>query len=226
MSMEWFNRVTAELQDHLKSICDQYEKVGHMTIDQSAKHPRVEFFVETDGEYRDYFCTLLFDPYNEEFYVETYDFEFEQLARVILEDIEEIVEAVHTCFHTFMNGDDDEFELDDMDNEEVYVYEDEDGEEYYLGEVVEDDSDSEELDVEWESPEVTAFHIEDEVEITYQFGLVGDTGHGVLKRVNRYWLDDELHKDESIFTFSKEEASTMIAMIASHMDKMTEYKEL
>ena len=47
MSMEWFNRVTGELQDHLNSICEEYDKVGQLTIDQSAKHPRVEFFVET-----------------------------------------------------------------------------------------------------------------------------------------------------------------------------------
>ena len=30
MSMEWFNRVTGELQDHLNSICEKYEKIGHM----------------------------------------------------------------------------------------------------------------------------------------------------------------------------------------------------
>lgn len=237
MSTEWFNRVTAELQDHLNSLCDEYDKVGQMTIDQSAKHPRIEFFVETEDDDREFFCTLLFDPHNEEFYIETFDFEFEMQARIILSDIEDVIDAVHESFHSFMNGDSEAFYVDELDEddeddyvlEETYVTDEyEDGEEYYIDEIVHDDYDSysEEPGVEWESPEVTAFHIEDEVEITYQFGLVGDTGHGVLKRVNRYWIDDELHKDESIFTFSKEEASTMIAMIASHMDKMTEYKEL
>ena len=48
MSMEWFNRVTSELQEQLESICEEYDKSGHMSINQASKHPRIEFFVETD----------------------------------------------------------------------------------------------------------------------------------------------------------------------------------
>lgn len=43
MSMEWFNRVTGELQDHLKSICEEYDQIGHMNINRGSKHPRIEF---------------------------------------------------------------------------------------------------------------------------------------------------------------------------------------
>ena len=101
MSMEWFNRVTSELHDHLNSICDKYDQVGHMSIDQSAKHPRIEFFVEMEDDERDYFCTLHFDPHNAEFYVETFDYEFEQPTRIILTDIEDIIDAIHDIFHDF-----------------------------------------------------------------------------------------------------------------------------
>ncbi len=86
-----------------------------MSIDQSAKHPRIEFFVETEGDERDYFCTLHFDPHNEEFYVETFDYEFEQPTRIILTDIEDIIDAVHDIFHDFINYD----YLDDRDEEFV-----------------------------------------------------------------------------------------------------------
>ena len=35
----------------------------------------------------------------------------------------------------------------------------------------------EEIDVEWETPEVTAYYQENEVEVTYQFGIIpGDKG--------------------------------------------------
>lgn len=230
MSMEWFNRVTSELQDHLNSICEEYDKVGQLTIDQSAKHPRVEFFVETEGNERDYFCTLLFDPHNEEFYVETFDYEFEQPARIILADIEDVIDAVHDSFHDFMNGDSDmyvavdEIEDDDDDN---FLLEADDEEEYYVGELVDEENMLNEVEIEWETPEVTAFQIEDEVEVTYQFGVVSSTGNGVLRRVNRFWSeDDEFYKEESALSFTKEEASTIIAMIASNMDKMTSYEDM
>ncbi|GAA3326382.1 hypothetical protein GCM10020331_062060 [Ectobacillus funiculus] len=81
----------------------------------------------------------------------------------------------------------------------------------------------EEIDVRWTTPEVIAYAHEDDVEITYQFGIVEETGDGVLRRVNRLITSDrELIEDETNFVFSKEEASTIIAMIASHMDSLSE----
>lgn len=214
MSMEWFNRVTGELQDHLNSICEKYEKIGHMNINQGSKHPRIEFFIETETDERDYFCTLFFDPYNEEFYTESFDLSLQQPTRIILDDITDIVEAVHESFHEFMDVD-SEYEEDDETDE------------LYLGEVLDQEITLEEIDVEWETPEVTAFQIENTVEVTYQFGLDTTNGDGVLRRVNRLWTEDEeIIEDESTFTFSKEEASTIIAMIASHMESMTSYDEI
>ncbi|MFS0879230.1 hypothetical protein [Metabacillus niabensis] len=204
MSMEWFDRISAELQDHLESICEKYDQVGHMSIDRGAKHPRIEFFVETEDDERDYFCTLCFDPYNVEFYIESFDFEYDQMSRTILSDIEEIIDAVHESFHMYMNDDDEE--------------------DYDESQDIEEDNVLEEIDVEWETPEVTAFMHEDEVEVTYQFGIIQETGDGVLKRINRIKTeDDQLIKDETNFIFSKEEASTIIAMIASHMDSLSEF---
>ena len=81
----------------------------------------------------------------------------------------------------------------------------------------------EEVEVEWETPEVTAYYQENEVEVTYQFGIIQETRDGVLKRINRIWTDDDMLKDETNFIFSKEEASTIIAMIASHMDSLVQW---
>jgi len=225
MAMEWFNRVSGELQDNLKSICEKYDQTGHMTIDQSAKHPRIEFFVETNDDERDYFCTLLFDPHNEEFYVESFDLDFEQPARIILADIEDVIDAVHESFHTLMNDESAVYFVDEIDHKEDYVLEDEEGE-FYIGEVLDEEDTLEEITVDWETPEVTAFQIADEVEVTYQFGLDSTNGNGVLRRINRIWTNEaELYEDESTFTFTKEEASTIIAMIASHMDTITGYND-
>ena len=206
MTTEWFDRVTEELQDHLNSICEEYDQVGHMNINRASKHPRIEFFVSTEEEERDYFCTILFDPYNEEFYIESFDIELLQPTRIILDDITDIVEAVHESFHEFLT--------DDSDNELVYM---DDGD---------DEITVEEIDVEWETPEVTAFQINDKIEVTYQFGVDSANGDGVLRRVNRIWVDDEELEDESTFTFKREEANTIIAMIASHMDRMVGYDEI
>ncbi|MBM4762795.1 hypothetical protein [Bacillus sp. B15-48] len=241
MSLEWFDRVTGDLQQHLESICEKYDQTGHMSIDRSAKHPRIEFFVETDGNEREYFCSLYFDPHNEEFYVETFDPDLEQPARTILADIDDIIDAVHEHFHEFLNEEgtdiyyiDDEdddagdfYELEESDDGYFPSEDENDEDEYYIGEVIDEEIDIlEEVDVEWETPEVTAFLKEDEVEVTYQFGVISETGDGVLRRVNRIWTDDdELIKDESNFIFSKEEASTIIAMIASNMDALTGYDD-
>ncbi|MFF2753996.1 hypothetical protein ACFVR1_09640 [Psychrobacillus sp. NPDC058041] len=212
MTLEWFNRVTGELQDNLESICEKYDQVGHMNINRGSKHPRIEFFVGTEEDERDYFCTLLFDPYNEEFYVESFDVTLQQPTRIILEDITDVVEAVHEMFHEFM---------DDMD--EVF-YVDENSNEY---EVLDEEVTLEEIDVEWETPEVTAFHIEDKIEVTYQFGIDSANGDGVLRRVNRILVEDtELIEDESTFSFKKEEVNTIIAMIASHVDNLIGYDEI
>ncbi|MER2172384.1 MAG: hypothetical protein ABS938_17335 [Psychrobacillus psychrodurans] len=214
MTTEWFDRVTEELQDHLNSICEEYDQVGHMNINRASKHPRIEFFVSTEDEERDYFCTILFDPYNEEFYVESFDVELLQPTRIILDDITDIVEAVHESFHEFLTDDSDS---------EFYYLDDNDDDDF------EDDTDEitvEEIDVEWETPEVTAFLIDDEMEVTYQFGVDSANGDGVLRRVSRIWTDDEELEDESTFTFKKDEASTIIAMIASHMDRMIGYDEI
>jgi len=209
--MEWFDRVSSELQEHLESICEKYDQEGQMSIDRGAKHPRIEFFVETEDDDREYFCTLFFDPYNEEFYIETFDLEYEQTSRTILTDIEDIIEAVHESFHMYIN--DEEFEDDEFENED-----------YDEAYDVEEGNILEEIDVEWETPEVTAFMYDDEVEVTYQFGIVQETGDGVLRRVNRIKTEnDDMIKDETNFIFSKEEASTIIAMIASHMDSLSEF---
>ncbi|WP_102346465.1 hypothetical protein [Bacillus sp. Marseille-P3661] len=212
MSLEWFDRVCSELPDHLESICEKYDQEGHMSIDRGAKHPRIEFYVETEDQERDYFCTLFFDPHNEEFYIETLDMDLEQKARTILSDIEDIVDAVHEDFHFFMNGD----QYDDYDDLEV------------MGEI--DDSDQfdddifEDISVEWTTEEVMAFVHEDDIEVSYQFGIIEETGDGILRRINRIvTTEDELIEDETNFIFSKEEASTIIAMIASNMDLLSEF---
>ena len=210
ITTEWFDRVTEELQDHLNSICEEYDQIGHMNINRASKHPRIEFFVSTEDDDRDYFCTILFDPYNEEFYVESFDVELLQPTRIILDDITDIIEAVHESFHEFLTH--------DSDSELVYLDDDSDDED--------DEITVEEIDVEWETPEVTAFLIDDKVEVTYQFGVDNANGDGVLRRVNRLWTDDEVLEDESTFTFKKDEASTIIAMIASHMDRMVGYDEI
>ena len=230
MSMEWFDRVVGELQDHLESICEKYDQEGQMAVERGSKHPRIQFFVDYDDGERDYFYILYFDPHNDEFYSETIDEDLEQPARVILSDIDDIVDAVHEGFHDYINDDEDELDVVYATEDDDTIYYEDDGieedDELYVAELIDEDDILEEIDVEWETPEVTAFLKEDEVEVTYQFGLVEETGDGVLRRVNRIWTeDDEMVKDETNFIFTKEEAPTIIAMIASHMDSMQGYED-
>lgn len=232
MSMEWFDRVVGELQDHLESICEKYDQEGQMAVERGARHPRIEFFVDYEDGEREYFYTLFFDPHNEEFYTETIDDDLEQPARVILSDIDDIVDAVHEGFHDYINDDEEDVDVvyatqdDDTLYVDTYGEDMDDSEELYYSELGNDDDILEEIEVEWETPEVTAFLKEDEVEVTYQFGLVQETGDGVLRRINRIWTeDDEIIKDETNFIFTKEEASTIIAMIASHMESMQGYED-
>ncbi|UII57913.1 hypothetical protein LS684_11130 [Cytobacillus spongiae] len=211
MSLEWFDRVIGELQDNIESICHKYDQQGHMTVERAAKHPRIEFFIESEEFDRDYFCSLHFDPYNEEFYIESFDVDLGYTTRLILLDIEDIIDAVHESLH------------DLVDFEEVNALELDDEEE----EVDElDDFMFEEIDVDWQTSEVTAYTNHEDVEVTYQFGIVQETGDGVLRRLNRIrTAEDELIEDESNFIFSKEEATTIITMIAGNMESLKEMSE-
>ncbi|MFS0575043.1 hypothetical protein AB1K83_05385 [Sporosarcina sp. 179-K 3D1 HS] len=203
MSLEWFDRVCEELQDHLESICEQYDEVGQMTIVRAAKHPRIEFFVDSDDDVREYFCTIFFDPLNNEFYVRTLELENDYFSKAILPDIEDIIEEVHESFHDFLEEDEDDF--------------DEDWEE--------DDDLLEAVNVEWAAPEVVAFTNEEEVRVTLQFGVIEETGDGILRRMTRIQTDDqELIEDESHFIFTKEEAETILALIASNLNTLKKYE--
>jgi len=221
MDLEWFDRVCGELQDSLDSICSKYDENGGMSVERGSKHPRIDFFVENGDEDRDYFCTIYFEPRNEEFYIESFDPDIGYESKVVLADIEDIVDAVHESFHIYM--DEDAAASDELFDEDTGYYVTDEDE----LESIDDDGDDanillEQVDVEWETPEVTAYYLENEVEVTYQFGIVQETGDGVLRRVNRIWTeDDDLLKDETNFIFSREEASTIIAMIASHMDALS-----
>lgn len=220
MSLEWFDRVCSEMQDSLESICDQYDEIGHMRIDRAAKHPKIEFFVEFEEEDREIFCTLFFDPHNEEFYIEDFDLTTGETYRQILPNIEDILDAIHEIFHNFMDS-----EIEDIDDDEIDVT-DEDEDDYD-----EDDYDEDVyagggeydvvVDVEWTTPEVLAYSYMDEVEVTYKFGVVKETGDGILHRVNRIFTeDDETIEDETNFIFSKEEAGAIIELIEENMDVM------
>ncbi|WP_209122166.1 hypothetical protein [Alkalihalobacillus sp. BA299] len=220
MSLEWFDRVCGELQDYMESICEEYDEMGHITVDRAAKHPRIECFVEMEDDEREFFCTLFFDPHNEEFYIEEFDIDMEQTSRTILPDIEDIIEAVHESFHAYLDEFEfvDEIEGSDEDEDEMILL-DEDGE------IVDDEDDYEYdeivVDVEWTTPEVMAYTYMDEVEVSYQFGVIHDTGDGILRRVNRIKTEDnELLEDESNFIFSKEEAGTIIELIENNMEAM------
>ncbi|WP_096200647.1 hypothetical protein [Bacillus sp. FJAT-45350] len=226
MALEWFDRVCAELQDYLESICEEYDELAHMTINRAAKHPSIDFFVENEEDEREYFNTLFFDPNNEEFYVEEFDTLGEQTTRIILNDFEDIVEDVHEAFHEFMGDEDalvyEDGELVDELDEEEYLEEDD----------YDDDEDDDEeiyeeiVDVDWTSPEVLAYSYMEEVEVAYQFGIVQDTGDGVLRRVNRIMTEeDEMIEDETNFIFSKEEAGTIMELIENNIDLMDGFDE-
>ncbi len=218
MTLEWFDRVCGELQDSLDSICSKYNETGGMSIERGAKHPRVDFFIENEGDNREYFCTLFLIRIMKNSILSLSRMDLGHTGKVVLADIEDIIDAVHESFYMYM--DDDLLEEEMIEDE--YDYYDSDSDQNEEAELLE------EIDVQWETPEVTAYYQENEVEVSYQFGIIEETGDGVLKRINRIWTEDEdLIKDESHFIFSREEASTIIAMIASHMDSlstMNDYK--
>lgn len=222
MSLEWFDRVCSEMQDNLESICEKYDEVGHMRIDKASRHPKIEFYVEFEEAEREIFCTLFFDPHNEEFYLEEFDLTVGETFRQILPDIEEILDSVHEMFHNFM-----EIEVEETDD--VIGYEDDDIIEDEESDIYDDDeefvmTDGGEydvvVDVEWKTPEVLAYSYLDEIKVSYKFGVIKETGDGILHRVNKIYTDYDTIEDESTFIFSKEEAGTIVELIENNLDAM------
>jgi hypothetical protein len=217
MSLEWFDRVCSEMQDNLESICEDYDEIGHMRIDRASKHPKIEFYVEFEEDDREIFCTLFFDPHNEEFYMEEFDLTTGETYRQLLPDIEEILDAIHEVFHNFMDTEVEEIDEDEVEDD-IYDEDDDDVETQVYSDGGEYDVI---VDVEWTTPEMLAYSYLDEVEVTYKFGVVKETGDGILHRVNRIFTeDDETIEDETNFIFSKEEAGAIIELIENNMDMM------
>ncbi len=219
MSLEWFDRVCSEMQDSLESICEDYDELGQMRIDRAAKHPKIEFFIEYEDDDREVFCTLFFDPHNEEFYMEEFDFTAGDTYRQILTDIEEILDAVHESFHNYMDTEIEEISEDEyVTEQDEEIFDDDDGSDEAIVDGGEYDI---VVDVDWTSPEVLAYSYLDEVEVTYKFGVLKETGDGILHRVNRIFTEDnETIEDETNFIFSKEEAGAIIELIEGNMDAM------
>lgn len=219
MSLEWFDRVCSEMQDSLESICEDYDELGQMRIDRAAKHPKIEFFIEYEDDDREVFCTLFFDPHNEEFYMEEFDFTAGDTYRQILPDIEEILDAVHESFHNYMDTEIEEISEDEyVTEQDEEIFDDDDGSDEAIVDGGEYDI---VVDVDWTSPEVLAYSYLDEVEVTYKFGVLKETGDGILHRVNRIFTEDnETIEDETNFIFSKEEAGAIIELIEGNMDAM------
>lgn len=208
MQLEWFDRVCGKLQDSLQTIFKRYDENGRMLIERGAKHPRIDFISSSGEEDRDYFCTLFFDPPNEEFYLQSIDPYYGHRSKVVLNDIEDIIDIVHEHFLNYI--DDNLSEKEIMEEETDFVE----------SVVMENELSLTEINVDWQTPEaLTYYNEDDEAKVSYKFDLAKDTGEGVIKRINHISTNDgNLLADETIISFSKEEASKLIAMIASHLD--------
>jgi hypothetical protein len=102
-NLEWLQRVFGNLEAHLYGKCKLIDKLVdeenlNINLDETAKHPRIHVSVEIEElNFYGNAITIHFDPYNQEFYLGLHK-EQEEI-RVILKDVELILEHIHNAIH-------------------------------------------------------------------------------------------------------------------------------
>jgi hypothetical protein len=102
-NLEWLQRVFENLEAHLYGKCKLIDKLVDeenliINLDETAKHPRIHVSVEIEElNFYGKAITIHFDPYNQEFYLGLHK-EQEEI-RVILKDVELILEHIHNAIH-------------------------------------------------------------------------------------------------------------------------------
>ncbi|RSK27247.1 hypothetical protein EJF36_10345 [Bacillus sp. HMF5848] len=210
MSLEWYYRVEPLVRTSLPDICesfDDYDVIFESIT--STKHPSFQFFIVFDDEETALFCSIHFDPINQEFYSLYYDEESEYEVKVLMHDVQDILDYIHTAFHEVLDEIED---MEDIENFEDDIIDDLTVEENFEDELTDES-------IEWISND-KYIHVESHTNdkhtqdnIHYKLGFVRDTGDGVLYRKTITSIEDEEVEEEVIFYFKEEEANYLIELL-------------
>lgn len=110
-NIEWYERVVEELMDLLIDKCEEYadilEDSFYVHINKAKKHPSLSLRTYDEDELEE----VLFDPYNQYFYVESPNIMEEQAELIwIFREIDDLVEHLHMLIHEFVELDADLYE--------------------------------------------------------------------------------------------------------------------
>lgn len=125
--MEWFFRMEQGLKARLPEIEEQDEVYIFFKSNPTEHHPTFSFFMEIEDEIYE-FCVIQFDPVNQEFYAYQMYEEDEFDAKILFNDLEQLMEYVNDSYFEFRDfmfiNEDDEREGEEL---KIFDTSDDDG---------------------------------------------------------------------------------------------------
>lgn len=225
MSLEWFSRMENAVRVSLPDVCEGFEDYDILfDTDTTEQHPAFLFSVDSVNGNEE-FCIINFDPVNQEFYSYHFDEIAELQAKVLFNNLDQMLSFIHASFHEFMEEQDEDIE-DDIDDDDEYVEVFDDDDYDYDEEILDSDEEDEDLeDVEWITND-KYISVEDHstspslnLSIHYKLGVDQSSGDGVLLRNTIVKQGDEETEEEVIFYFREEEAGYIVDLVNQYIEK-------
>ena len=218
-SLDWYYRMEQFIRNSLPELSEEFSPFDiYMEGNVTEFHPSFSFTLSYDEEELE-FCTILFDPVNQEFYSYYLHDELELDCKILLNDLDEVLDFIYFSFQAYM----DEISSIIEELDETVKVPIEDSEE--MEEELEIPIGPDEENVDWISNDKHV-HIEttnqlgrNEYMIHLKIGVDRETGDGVLYR-NILATDDEGEEETIFFPFKLEEAEFLVELLQDYIDYM------
>lgn len=222
MSLEWFLRMENAVRNSLPDLCETLDNFElFFDTNTTEKHPTFRFSIET-GQGMEEFCLIHFDTINQEFFSYHYHEEVDLEAKVLLNDLDDMINFVHDSFYEHISETNVDLEMLDEQGprEDIFMEDEEYKEIEYEGDVDDDDH------IDWITND-KHIHIEDHTPnydakymIHLKLGIDKETGDGVLYR-NTFVIDglnEEEEDEEKVYIyFKRDEAPYIIDLINEYL---------
>lgn len=221
-SLDWFYRMEHALRNSLPEMEEVFNPYDiYLEGNITEFHPSFTFTVDIEDDEKE-FCSILFDPVNQEFYSYYYNDLLDLDSKILLNDLEEMLDYIRTRFYELL----DEMDLEDLEWEEYIKYssetvKEEDKEQNGEEEIILGPSED---DIEWISNDKHV-HIEttndlgrNEYMIHLKVGMDKETGDGILYRNILAVGDEDEDEEERMFIpFKPEEAEYIIQLMEDYL---------
>jgi len=213
-NLEWLSRIEQAIRISLPEVSAKFDDYEiRLTVNTTKKHPSLSFYTEMDTIIYE-FCTIHFDPVNQELYSYYLNEDFELNSKILFTELEEIIDFIYDAFFDFLDHVDE-------DDENVQAESSEENEQLE-SELPYSEIDVIEENIQWISNDK---HLEieqnwnggDHFTILLKLGVNTENGDGLLYRSVIFEEDGNEVQETNFFSFKEEEAEYVIDLLNDYI---------